>query len=390
MAYPPEYDPGIYDEEGPHTLASRFADFALELLRRTTASNVSIVLSPASISVSLAMIAVGAAGKTKDQIYRAFAYGMNYEEAKERIRSLVDDSTCNTADNSSTLLLANILHVQHHETFEFKEPFTTAVKEQFATVIVTGDENSSSKIAEEINKKVEDATNSKLAEIIDAQSLIGSCSVTLINAIYFKADWKYKFKEDETFDETFHVSENNVIEVKMMPMYAYGRFRYTEDSYVQLLGMPYDDSETFMYIFLPRFVYGLAEVEKVLNGRKMLNLIAESEIVDIEVAIPKFKIENSFALGDTLKEVGITDAFAEQADFSAMANIPLHLDDAVHKTFIQVSENGTEATASTKVQRPPPARALWQGGHLRFIADHPFLFAIVKSNHTMLFIGRLA
>ncbi|MFH4983004.1 hypothetical protein AB6A40_009713 [Gnathostoma spinigerum] len=152
---------------------------------------------------------------------------------------------------------------------------------------------------------------------------------------------------------------------------------------VTVLTMPYSGDDIVMVVFLPDEKYGLANFEKDLTGERFSSLVNSSWTQSVEVKLPKFKIETRVDLNGPLKKLGIVDAFDNKANFSGMSEEPLRISKVVHKAFIEVNEEGTEAAAATGVVVMTRMMVHTQ----QFTADHPFLFAILRQR-SVLFIGR--
>ena len=169
------------------------------------------------------------------------------------------------------------------------------------------------------------------------------------------------------------------------------RFNYAEADGFQLLEMPYEGNELSMVIVLPRTPDGLPAIEKELTAEKLAGWMKQSRVEDVNIALPRFKLEQRFAPATELQAMGMTDAFAEsQANFSGMASERLFIAAVIHKAFVDVNEEGTEAAAATAIVMAAPVSEQIPVPPKLFRADHPFLFLIRDVKHgTILFLGRV-
>ncbi len=171
-------------------------------------------------------------------------------------------------------------------------------------------------------------------------------------------------------------------------MYQTGGFDFYKEDGLEALQMPYAGGDLAMLILLPDAAAGLGDLEKTLDAKRLSEIVAGlSHQSGVEVGFPKFKLETNDDLADTLSKMGMPTAFSGNADLSGIdGKRDLFISGVIHKAFVQVDEEGTEAAAATGVMM----RALAMRQHPRFIADHPFLFAIrdVKTG-TILFMGRV-
>jgi serpin B len=238
-----------------------------------------------------------------------------------------------------------------------------------------------------INRWVEQKTNNKINNLIPKGVLDSMTRLVLTNAIYFKGNWARQFKKDKTKDAPFTLANGEKVDAAMMNQTA--EFGYMETDSFQGLELPYVDNELSMIILLPKEIDGLDELEKTLtveNLSKWLSKLYKREIV---VSIPKFKMTSQFGLTSVLKLMGMTDAFTSNANFSGINGIrDLFISAVIHKAYVDVNEEGTEAAAATAV-----TMKLTSIGPARipvFKADHPFLF-LIRDNHSgsFLFIGRV-
>jgi serpin B len=213
----------------------------------------------------------------------------------------------------------------------------------------------------------------------------------LTNAIYFKGTWADQFEKEHTEDSPFYVRPGTSVQVDMM--YQKEDFRYADFDRFQALELPYVGRELSTLILLPKKKDGLAELENSLTGGALSEWLEDVRKQKVRVYLPRFKTMSEFILGDVLSSMGMSDAFSDPpADFSGMTGKKgLFMGAVVHKTFVDMGEQGTEAAAATSVsmimegvsRQPPPSVPV-------FRADHPFIFLIrdVKSG-SILFMGRI-
>jgi len=209
----------------------------------------------------------------------------------------------------------------------------------------------------------------------------------LTNAIYFKGKWATQFKPEQTKDAPFTLSGGDKVNVPMMSQT--GKFSYMETDDLQVLEQPYVNNDLSMVILLPKKPDGVNGLEKEMTGENLSGWLAKLRKREVQVSLPRFKMTSEFSLAETLGSMGMPDAFSAKADFSGMtSNRELFISAVVHKAYVEVNEEGTEAAAATgvtmqltSIPAPPPV----------FKADHPFVF-LIRDNQTgsILFIGRTA
>jgi serpin B len=291
-------------------------------------------------------------------------------------------------DNSRgyRLLLANALWLQKGEPF-LKE-FLDLTKDYYGADINQLDFiNETEKSRQFINSWVEEKTNDKISELIPQGGVNQDTAIVLTNAIYFKGEWRTKFRWWRTRREDFNVSTKDKVRVRLMHLKE--DFKYCEDEKMQVLELPYKGNEISMLVLLPREIEGLKEIEETLTTESLNTLLSKMRTTEVDVYFPRFKMTwGTFVLNNTLSALGMPDAFIpEKADFSGInGKRNLWISDVFHKAWIEVNEEGTEAAAATAVgisaaiHFEPPI----------FRADHPFIF-IIKDNRTgsILFMGRL-
>ena len=235
-------------------------------------------------------------------------------------------------------------------------------------------------------------TNDKIKDLLAKGSVDAGTRLVLTNAIYFKSVWQNPFDKKGTRDDAFHTGAGDVTVSMMHQKHLFG---YTEGDGVQVLGLPYQNDLLTMVVVLPQKAEQLPDVEKRLDAKKLDQWVRAMHQQEVVVSLPKFTFTSSFSLGKTLKDMGMTDAFSGQADFSGMlaadhASAGLSIADVIHKAFIDVNEEQTEAAAATGViMRLTAVRQ--DKPVVEFNADHPFVFMIRDNGSgAILFVGRVS
>ena len=279
-----------------------------------------------------------------------------------------------------------------HKEYNIKEIYENILKRYFQVTINKVDfQSNPEEIRLQINEWVAQKTQQKIQNLLSEGSLASSTLLVLVNAIYFKGDWKFPFRSTSTCKQMFY---KNDIESKLVDMMSQeDEFLFTDDQAleVKVIQLPYKNSSWSMRIILPNNVDGLAKLETSLNFEKFRALILDNrryKKVDVKLYLPKFKLELSLPLKSCLIKLGMVDLFDTcLSDLSGMSEeSDLFVSDAVHKAFISVDEKGTEAAAAT-------AMIMWMSYTFKekvFRADHPFIFCICDENiKSILFMGKV-
>ena len=352
-------------------------------------ANNNLFYSPASLLIALAMTSHGARGNTAAEIMKVLhVASVSSPDLNKSMKKFID-SLNGTSDENNKLLTANRLFVQ--KSFAILEAFKEGTGEFYDAELALVDYITNAEEArEEINHWVEKKTNDKIKDLIPRGMLTSDTRLTLVNAIYFKGLWLEKFKKERTISKSFFVSQNEEIKVNMM--HQTNDFKYFESQELacQVLEMLYIGRKMSMVIYLPKKLNGLAELEEQMtydNLQKSLSLLDTSK-KSVEVFMPKFKLTQQFDLNDILSKMGAEEIFIPgKADFSGITAEPLFVSKVVHKAFVEVNEEGTEAAAATAVKMSFKCMPLPKPV---FKADHPFLFLIRHNDSgTILFLGRL-
>uniref|UniRef100_A0A915AG03 Serpin domain-containing protein n=1 Tax=Parascaris univalens TaxID=6257 RepID=A0A915AG03_PARUN len=350
-------------------------NFAISLLEFSSDANSSTVLSPFSVAIALAMLYAGSEGHTYDQMRQLLAKNSSDAALHDYFASFFNDESVDYELISSS-------KVYLKRDLKLRARFLEIIQVNYDGNLRQVDFSQPEAVAKEINDYVQQETDSKIRNLVNAGMFSEQSLIIILSAVYFKGRWKDPFVEKDTHKKYFRESEDKRRQVDMMV--KTGGFPYFENDNVQILGLHYDDHEVTMYILLPKRIYGLVTFEQSLHGTLILELLHNCTWNIVRVELPKFQLEGEFELSNALYRMGLKDAFTNRANFSGISHSTLFISKVVHKSLIKVNENGTEAAAGT-------ALTLFgdrlQKTRINFVADHPFLFAVLKHN-TILFIGR--
>ncbi|HYV37707.1 MAG TPA: serpin family protein [Gemmataceae bacterium] len=362
--------------------------FALDLFKHLQEQDGNLFYSPHSISTALAMTYGGAKGKTAEEMAKAMHFTLAQEKLHAALAALQANLDGDPKKQGYRFKTANALWGQKN--YGFLPDFLSLTKSNYGAGLseldFVGDTEGARKA---INAWVAQQTQDKIKELLQDGVLDINTRLVLTNAIYFKGDWDLKFQKDWTADRPFHLGAGNKVNVPTMHKTANHGY-YANDN-VEMLDLPYAGKKLSMTILLPKSVNGLAALEKSLTAESLAKLIDNLQEQEVNVALPKFKMTTAFSLAETLKKLGMKQAFDQiEADFSGMTSSKdLYISAVVHKAFVEVNEEGTEAAASTAVVMGQRAISLVHTPTFR--ADHPFLF-VIRDNETgaILFMGRIA
>ena len=364
--------------------------FAIDLYKRIRSSDENLFLSPYSISTALAMTYGGARGNTADQMARVLQFPLPPDQLHPAFASIQEQLNETQKAGQIQLQVANSLWPQ--KGYPLVPEYLDLVKKHYGGGVQAVDYKQDAGGARlVINNWVEDRTRKTIHDMLPAGILNPLTRLVLVNAIHFKGNWAMPFDKTLTENAPFHVTAKKSVQVPMMT--APAEFDYAEDANVQVVSLPYAGNRLSMLVILPRQATGLVRVEEHLTRETLAAWVAGLRRQKVVVMLPRFTMTSQFQLDSVLKAMGMTDAFdANTADFSGMAGpkAGLRIDAVLHKAFLEVNEEGTEAAAATAVvmrletasisSRPPPV----------FQADHPFLFLIRDHSGNVLFLGRLS
>jgi serine protease inhibitor len=360
------------------------SEFATDLYGQLRSQDGNLFFSPNSISTALAMTYAGAKGNTGTEMAGVMHFTLPNDRLNAAYSARLHD--LNASGKGYELNVANALWGQ--KGFAWQKDFLDLNKSYYDAGLNEVDFAQSEQARQTINAWVEKNTHEKIKDLIPSGILDVLTRMVLTNAIYFKGKWALQFDPKMTFDGDFWTSATDKVKTPLMN--EHGEFNFMENETLQAVELPYSGKGVSMIVLLPRKRDGLKDLEEKLNAKKLAEWIgAMKPVHGLAVTLPKFKMTTQFELSKTLEAMGMKDAFGAKADFSGMGGEPglVYLSHVIHKAFVDVNEEGTEAAAATAVvasRAPGPPQPT-------FRADHPFVF-VIRDNRSgaILFMGRLS
>lgn len=364
--------------------------FALDMYQTLRIQNGNLVLSPFSISLALAMTYAGARGETESQMANTLHFDLPQGGLHPAFNALDQDLATRGESNSDEdeplqLNIANAVWAE--QTYPFLQEFLDLIASNYGAGIRLADFiNQFENIRREINDWVYEQTQEKIKDLLPEGVLNADTRMVLVNAIYFKADWLSQFEADNTYDAPFHLLDGTEVTVKRMNQGLFVPY-YDGDGY-QAVELPYAGETAAMDIIVPD-EGNFETIESSLNSDLFNETISGMQPTSVMVSLPKFTFVSEFNLSDTLTSMGMLDAFdPDKANFSGMtAQNDLFISDVIHKAFVAVDEEGTEAAAATAVIMEATSAPMFE---VTLTIDRPFIFFIrdIPSGQ-ILFMGRV-
>jgi serpin B len=368
------------------------SSFAFDLYQSLLGSNNgNLFYSPHSISEALAMTYAGARASTETQM----AQTLNFTLSQERLHPAFNKLDLELSkrgqgaqgkDDQKGFKLNVVNAIWGQKDYKFLPAFLDTLAQNYGAGLRVLDfikNPEGSRVT--INDWVADQTNDKIKDLIPQGVIDNSTRLVLTNAIYFNAAWKYKFEKSATTDGTFTNLAGTKSTVPMMQLLK--SFKYSESGDYQAVELSYDGDEIAMDIIMPKSGT-FQDFEKTLTSNQVKAILNGMNSKSVNLTMPRFNVESEFSLKAVLSAMGMTDAFTPDADFSGMnGNQDLLIQDVVHKSFVDVNEEGTEAAAATGVVIGVTSMPI---SEVDMTIDHPFIFFIRDiPTGEILFIGRV-
>ncbi|MDJ0973005.1 MAG: serpin family protein [Planctomycetota bacterium] len=384
------------EQDEAATMAAANDRFAWSLYEQLRAEEGNLFVSPYSVHAALAMTREGARGDTAKEMDRVLflegvARGAGYQALLEALTPRqVREGFGKDAKQvpAYDIEVANALWGQTG--FDFEAPFISALKTDYGAPLARIDFAQSAAARKRINDWVAKKTRDKIQDIVPPDMPDPLTRLVLANAIYLKAPWLHPFKKHLTKEDAFTALDGTTSKADFMR--RVGRYRHAELDGVQILELPYRGNQLSMAVFLPRAEDGLATLENRLMKQDLAGWSGKLQSRLVDVRFPKFEFTTSKELTRVLSNLGMPSAFnARTADFSGMTKKErLFIGAVLHKAFVGVDEEGTEAAAATVVIMRKGGRPAQPEKPIVFDADHPFVFVIRhQQTGAILFMGRV-
>ncbi|XP_075722298.1 iris isoform X2 [Rhipicephalus microplus] len=364
-------------------------NFAVDLygqLKPKDGDKRNIFFSPFSISAALSMALGGARNKTAEELCTVLRVPddvqihRHFSDFFSKLKSYAADVK---------LHIANRMYCE--QTFPVLASYLSLLRDSYGATIESVDfKGDHEAVRLQANAWVERETGYKIKDLLPGGSVNAGTTLILINAIYFKGLWASQFKPDATRPSDFHLDSKSKKKVEMM----FHKDRYStarcQELDVEALEITYQGNKTSMVILRPNDVEGLSKLEERLTASKLASLLDNlCGFADVELYLPKFKLEQVISLKEVLHEMGIKDFFSSDADLSGISEKKkLAASEVVHKAFVEVNEEGTEAAAATAVMMVACCMSSLPPRTYKFIVDRPFMFVIrSRDPDLVLFMG---
>ena len=357
----------VEEKAADENLSAATGNFALSLLQSTYAVGENTVLSPYSMYLALAMTANGAKGQTLTQIESLL--GMSAAEVNPYILSLQNSA-------GSQLSEANSIWVNHDLTVE--ENFLQTLKNYYQIQAYTADFDGST--LEAMNNWILEQTDGRIPQALDQMD--PNAMLYLINALTFDGNWETPYTTADISNQIFCSTEGE----KTVEMMGSTEHFYLHDDRATGFMKDYEGGQYSFFALLPNEGISLRDYVSGLNGDALLHTIEGVESASVIATMPKLSLETTVEMKDILMNMGMTDAFTMDADFSGInGQQDLYIHRILHKTYLQVDETGTRAGAVTIEEFA--YKGIPMGMHFVFL-NRPYLMGIYdKTNHTFLFLG---
>jgi serpin B len=347
-----------------------------------------VFISPSSIAFALAVTYNGASGETRRAMTETLElHGMSLDEVNRANAKLREMLT--SLDPQVKLAIANSLWLKHGETF--KPEFVQRGRDFYDAEV----SNFGNQDAPVINGWVSNKTLGKITKLV-TDSDVSSAILMLINAIYFKGNWTAPFDRAQTREGDFTLLDGRRKKLPMMSksggyrlqdgVFKATSYPYYQGKGFQAVSLPYGSERVSMYIFLPDKESSLAGFQKQLTAKNWDDWMSRFHTTRGSIVLPRFKLDYEIKLNETLESLGMGVAFGPRAEFGEMTPPPAFISKVIHKTFVEVNEEGAEAAATTAVMvlGGPPVESF------TMIIDRPF-FCAIRDNETgtLLFMGSI-
>ncbi|KAK5650727.1 hypothetical protein RI129_001756 [Pyrocoelia pectoralis] len=333
------------------------------------------LVCPFSAEIVLSLASLGARGNTAEELTK----GLRLPNDNAKIRNIFQTLSVNFEEERPyQLRSANKIYIA--EGLTINKDYQAIAVDSFKADVENINFNDSEKAAETINEWIELKTNNKIRELVNKDSFSESTAFVLVNAMYFNGLWLHEFGKTFGLKIPFYVTKAETVDVEVFGGRNKFNHYYNDKLNAAFLELPFVGNDIAMTFVLPKEKDGLKRLEM-----NIAEIFAKQPylVTDIEVHLPKFKMESRVDFKSILKSLGVHDAFTSVADFKGISDTNVRITEILQKTFIEVNERGATAAAATE-----STAEFLSVPKETFIADHPFLFFLKHDKYGILFVGR--
>lgn len=341
--------------------------YSFDLYREVKVENENLLLSPLSTYYALLIAYEGSKSKTKQEFEKVLHLKNSGSSGKDYLYYLASNS-----DSCSGFRVSNAVWIDKN--LQVEEGYKKAVSDNYLSDFKQTEFANKALAVSDINLWVAEKTNGRITEIVQAENINATTKLLISNAVYFKGEWLDKFEKRLTYPAPFFTSAENQFKVDFMNKKEI--LQYFENEEFQFISKPYKDSDLLFCVLLPKKLFGIEAIERKMDNDFFAKILDSTHYIKTSVSLPKIKLESSYELGDALKNAGLTSAFTLEANFSGITKEkPVMLEKVLHKTWIELDEEKTEAAAAT-------ATTIMIGSATRdaykvFKADLPLCFSLL-------------
>ena len=364
-----------------------FNEFALASYKQLAQNGGNVIFSPLNIATALSMVMAGARGQTQQEFAAVLHRTDTTATYDQAITALAGELSKAGNNPGSVLSQANAVWLQRN--FAILPDFRNVLSQSYDAAPTQVDFLAAPEQARaQINQWTSDHTKNRITDLFPKGSITPQDRLVLTAAIYFNGKWQTPFQPQSTQPAAFHADNGSETQTPFMNQTKF--FRYAEIPGAQILEMPYAGGSLAFDAILPNETNGLRDIESQFTIANLTAWFAKLAQTEVRVGMPKFRHEAGFSLNAALEKLGLTKAFTSAADFSGIdGKRDLAISQVMHKAFIDVNEQGTEAAAATGIA--VGVRAIMRSEPKVFRADHPFAFFLRDTDSgAILFAGRFA
>nr|XP_015095981.1 serpin B13 [Vicugna pacos]XP_031548224.1 serpin B13 [Vicugna pacos]XP_031548225.1 serpin B13 [Vicugna pacos]XP_031548226.1 serpin B13 [Vicugna pacos] len=362
-----------------------------------------IFFSPAGISAAIGMLLLGTRGATAAQLEKVLFLEKDTESSRIKTEGKESEKTEEIHHQFQRFLneiskltddyeLKVVNRLFGEKTYLFLQKYLDYVEKYYHASLEPVDFlNAADESRKKINSWVESQTHEKIKDLFANGSLSSSTKLVVVNVVYFKGQWDREFAKEDTQEEEFWLNKSTSKSVLMMTQHQSFSFMILEDLQAKILGIPYKNNDLSMFVLLPDDIDGLEKIIDKITPSELIEWTSPGHMEErtVNLHLPRFEVEDSYDMEAVLAAMGMADAFNEQQADSLGMSSPsrLHAQKFLHRSFVEVSEEGTEAAAATGISFAMTSAPDYE----KFHCNHPFLFFIRHNEaDSVLFFGRFS